>query len=192
MPAHIVTYDGTRWSNAEEDRIEIVDPDPTWSNQFNEEVRTLRAVLPAISGLQIEHFGSTAIPGLRAKPIIDILIVHPDPSQWAPLIDVLSSLDYVFWAENPRHDRMFFVKGMPPFGSHRTHHVHVRVPVDAKAELRFRDALRADAALIRKYEELKDDLATRFANDRDAYTNAKTPFVAEVLMDRPLATRDDA
>ena len=76
---------------------------------------------------------------------------------------------------------MFFVKGMPPFGARRTHHVHVRVPEDGHAELKFRDALRANPILARRYAELKDALAVQYANDRDAYTDAKTQFVTEVL-----------
>jgi GrpB-like predicted nucleotidyltransferase (UPF0157 family) len=163
------------------DRIEIVDPDPSWPSQFELEMRALRAVLPAAPGLQIEHIGSTAVPGLRAKPIIDIVVLHPAPDQWKSLIEPITSLGYVYWAENPRRDRMYFVKGMPPYGARRTHHVHVRVPDDARAELRFRDALRADAALARRYAELKDALAARYANDRDAYTEAKTNFVSEAL-----------
>jgi GrpB-like predicted nucleotidyltransferase (UPF0157 family) len=163
------------------DRIEIVDPDPSWPGQFEAEARALRSVLPAVSGLQIEHIGSTAVPGLRAKPIVDIMVLHPAPDLWPSLIEPINSLGYVYWAENPRRDRMYFVKGMPPYGSRRTHHVHVRVPDDARAELRFRDALRADAALARRYAELKDVLAVRYANDRDAYTEAKTSFVSAVL-----------
>jgi GrpB-like predicted nucleotidyltransferase (UPF0157 family) len=76
---------------------------------------------------------------------------------------------------------MFFVKGLPPFGTGRTHHVHVRIPADTCAELEFRDALRADARLARRYARLKDDLALRYADDREAYTEAKTQFVSEVL-----------
>jgi GrpB-like predicted nucleotidyltransferase (UPF0157 family) len=129
----------------------------------------------------VEHFGSTAVPGLRAKPIIDILLVHPQPALWPALIEPLRKLGYVYWAENPRHDRMFFVKGMPPFGSRRTHHVHVRVPEDAAAELRFRDLLRADHALAHSYEGLKEALATRHSADREAYTEGKTAFVAAAL-----------
>jgi GrpB-like predicted nucleotidyltransferase (UPF0157 family) len=181
MATQTVTHDGARWSNADEDRVEIVEPDPTWSQQFDAEVRELRSALKDIPGLEFEHFGSTAIPGLRAKPIIDILILHPDLSCWPQLVDPIRSLGYVYWAENPRKDRMFFVKGMPPFGSRRTHHVHVRVPADAVAELRFRNALRTDVALARKYEKLKDDLVVRYMNNRDTYTEGKTGFVTEVL-----------
>jgi GrpB-like predicted nucleotidyltransferase (UPF0157 family) len=76
---------------------------------------------------------------------------------------------------------MFFVKGMPPFGTRRTHHVHVRLPRDAEAELAFRDLLRADPALVRRYALLKENLAARFPMDRDAYTEGKSAFVANAL-----------
>ena len=76
---------------------------------------------------------------------------------------------------------MFFVKGMPPFGPRRTHHVHVRTPADAAAELTFRDKLRSDPRLAQRYERLKEELAKRHPNDRDAYTDGKGEFVADVL-----------
>jgi GrpB-like predicted nucleotidyltransferase (UPF0157 family) len=163
-----------------EDRIELVDPDPSWPAQFEAEAEALRTI-PALASLRIEHFGSTAVAQLRAKPIIDILVIHPDPTGWPPLVKSICSLGYQFWPDNPRKDRMFFVKGMPPFGARRTHHVHIRLPADASAELAFRDALRADPALAWRYAELKDALATRHANDREAYTDAKAAFVAQVL-----------
>jgi len=134
-----------------------------------------------MNGVRFEHFGSTAIPGIRAKPIVDILLIHPDPAAWPGLVEPISSLGYVYWAENPRKDRMFFVKGLPPFGTRRTHHLHVRLPADAKAELAFRDVLRADRALARQYEQLKESLALSRATDRDAYTSGKTDFVSSVL-----------
>jgi GrpB-like predicted nucleotidyltransferase (UPF0157 family) len=141
----------------------------------------LIGVLPRIAGLSLKHFGSTAIAHLRAKPIVDILLIHPQPGLWPDLIAPIASLGYVFWADNPRKDRMFFVKGMPPFGTRRTHHVHVRVPSDAEDELRFRDALRGDPMLARRYAELKDALAVRYPYDREAYTDAKADFITEVL-----------
>lgn len=181
MNAKPVTHDGARGSNADADRIVIVEADPSWPGRFEDEARALHGVLPTIPELQIEHFGSTAVPGLRAKPIIDILIIHPAPELWIQLIEPLASLGYVYWAENPRRDRMFFVKGMPPFGSRRTHHLHVRVPHDSRAELSFRDTLRTNPDLARRYGELKNVLAVRHATDRDAYTDAKTEFVTEIL-----------
>jgi len=163
------------------DSIELVEPDPTWAVQYESEAKVLLSILPAVDGMRLEHFGSTAIPGLRAKPIIDILVIHPEPALWPALAGPLNSLGYAYWSENPRKDRMFFVKGMPPSGVRRTHHVHVRLPRDAEAELAFRDLLRADPALVRRYELLKQELAARFPNDRDAYTEGKTEFVANAL-----------
>jgi len=163
------------------DAIELVEPDPTWATQYESEANVLLSLLPAVHGMRLEHFGSTAVPGLRAKPIIDILVIHPEPALWPALVGSLNLAGYAYWSENPRKDRMFFVKGMPPFGTRRTHHVHVRLPQDAEAELSFRDRLRADPALVRRYELLKEDLAARFPNDRDAYTGGKTEFVANAL-----------
>ena len=76
---------------------------------------------------------------------------------------------------------MFFVKGMPPYETRRTHHLHVRIPADAAAELAFRDRLRSDGALARRYERLKEELAARYPTDREAYTEGKTAFVAAAL-----------
>ena len=111
------------------DEVEIVDYDPRWPLLFDEEARRLRAVLDSSLIVGLEHFGSTAISGLSAKPIIDILIaVRSLAAAQATFVEALRNLDYVYWADNPKKDRMFFVKGMPPFGSKRSHHVHVTEP----------------------------------------------------------------
>src|SRR5258705_4764181 len=111
------------------DEVEIVDYDPQWSLLFDEEAKQLRAVLDPSLVVGLEHFGSTAIPGLAAKPIIDILIaVRSLAEARGKVIEPLQRLGYVFWPENPKTDRMFFVKGMPPFGERRTHHVHITEP----------------------------------------------------------------
>jgi GrpB-like predicted nucleotidyltransferase (UPF0157 family) len=109
-------HDGQHWNNATEDIIEIVDPDPSWPYQFAAESHAIEKALRPLE-TRIEHFGSTAVPNLPAKPIIDIFIILGDVSLWPRLLAPLSSLGYIYWAENPRTDRMFFVKGMPPFGS---------------------------------------------------------------------------
>jgi GrpB-like predicted nucleotidyltransferase (UPF0157 family) len=179
--AAVVTRNEGAWSNAEADRIELVDPDPSWPEQFEKEARVLRSVLSHVQDLRLEHFGSTAVPNVRAKPIIDILLIHPEREIWSRFVDPISSLGYVYWAENPRKDRMFFVKGMPPFGARRSHHVHVRTPEDAEGELAFRDTLRSDPALAHDYVKLKQQLAQRHATDREAYTEGKTAFVMQVL-----------
>ena len=181
MNDRISTSRNTRPAYVREDLVEIVDADPSWPSQFQMEACVLREALPNSSALRIEHFGSTAVPNLCAKPIIDIFVIYPDQSLWPGLVDVLASLGYVYWSENPRKDRMFFVKGLPPLGSRRTHHVHVRIAADAVAELRFRDALRSNERLADRYAKYKRTLALRYPTDREAYTEAKTEFVATVL-----------
>jgi len=125
------------------DEVEIVDYDPRWSLLFDEEAERLRKVLDPSLIVGLEHFGSTAISGLSAKPIIDILIaVRSLAVAQATFVDALQSLDYVYWADNPKKDRMFFVKGMPPFGAKRSHHVHVTEPNgEMWQRLAFRDYL---------------------------------------------------
>ena len=163
------------------DLIELADPDASWPEQFEVEAAALRSLVEMTEGVRIEHFGSTAVPNLRAKPVIDIMLIHPEPREWPRLVIPLQRLGYVYWAENPRRDRMFFVKGMPPFGERRTHHIHVRVPSDARSELLFRDLLRANPVLAQEYARLKQHLALHHPRDRDAYTDGKAEFVAAAL-----------
>ena len=163
-----------------EDTIQIVDPDPSWGAKFVAESQALEKVLRPFKP-RIEHFGSTAVPNLPAKPIIDIFVILNDVAVWPQLIAPISSLGYVYWRENPRPDRMFFVKGLPPYGRGRSHHVHVRTPPDAVSELRFRDWLRAHPDDAARYAALKRDLAERFKSDREAYTEAKTEFIQAIF-----------
>jgi GrpB-like predicted nucleotidyltransferase (UPF0157 family) len=165
------------------DEVEIVEYDPRWPLLFEEEAKRLWAVLDPSQIMAIEHFGSTAIPGLSAKPIIDILIaVRSLAVVQATFVGALRNLDYVFWADNPKKDRMFFVKGMPPFGSKRSHHVHVSEPTgEIWQRLAFRDYLRAHPEEAEVYERLKRRLATEHRTDREAYTEAKSAYVESVM-----------
>lgn len=165
------------------DEIEIVDHDPGWPAQFAAEAAALRAVLDPKLLLDMEHFGSTAVPGLAAKPVIDILLaVASLDAARACFVAPLAGLGYVFWADNPKTDRLFFVKGMPPYGERRTHHVHVTEPDgELWRRLPFRDHLRTHPADAARYERLKRDLARQHRNDREAYTDAKAAFVAEIM-----------
>ena len=176
-----VTHDGQRWSNADQDRVDLVEYDPQWPTLFEVEASRICSALGGAIEFSLEHFGSTAIPGLAAKPIIDIMLIVADQSQWARLVEPIKSLGYVFWADNPRPDRMFFVKGMPPFGERRTHHIHVRTPTDARAPILFRDYLRRHPEEVVRYAALKHELAERFPTDRDAYTEGKKQFVGEIV-----------
>ncbi len=176
-----VTHDGTRWSNADQDRVDLVAYDPSWPAQYEAEAREIRAALDGLSDFELVHFGSTAIPGLAAKPIIDIMLISADRSGWPALIEPVKGLGYVFWAENPRRDRLFFVKGMPPFGTGRTHHLHVRTPEDARVALVFCDHLRRHPEEAARYAALKRELAARYPRDRDAYTEGKARYVDDIV-----------
>ena len=182
--ARLMTSPKRLGHGAEEmDEVEIVNYDPRWPTLFDEEAKRLRATLDPSLIMGLEHFGSTAVPGLSAKPVIDILIaVRSLADAQASFVEALRNLDYVYWADNPKKDRMFFVKGMPPFGSRRSHHVHV---TEAHGEmwqrLAFRDYLRAHPDEARTYERLKRRLAAEHRADREAYTDAKSAYIESVM-----------
>lgn len=175
-----MSHDG-RWSNADQDRILLSEPDPDWPRQFAAEAARLREALPEGMVCDIIHVGSTAVPGLLAKPVIDMLLI-PWIHYWRPaVIDVLEGMGYVHWRDNPRPDRVFLVKGMPPFGNTRTHHAHIRTDREARDLILFRDCLIANPRIAEEYGSLKRTLAARFASDREGYTEAKAEFVRRVL-----------
>jgi len=162
------------------DEIEIVDYDPRWPRLFEEERATLTRLLPAGQILAIEHAGSTAVAGLAAKPIIDIYLAVASIEHARPLlIEPIRAAGYAYWDENPDATRMFFVKGMPPYGERRSHHIHV-MEHDSEAWLRtliFRDYLQQHADEAHRYGGLKRALAARFRSDREAYTRAKDAHI---------------
>jgi GrpB-like predicted nucleotidyltransferase (UPF0157 family) len=159
--------------------VELVPYDPTWPARFAQERKRLERLLgPWLAG-SIEHIGSTAIPGMLAKPIIDIMVPVADLDAARPAIAAAEGAGYVHYPY--RADVMhWFCK---PSAALRTHHLHL-VPHDSRLwheRLAFRDRLRADGALAAEYAALKIALARRFCHDREAYTDAKGPFVARVL-----------
>ena len=173
------------------DEIAIVPYDPCWPDLFVQEAARIREALGESSHVAVEHFGSTAVPGLSAKPIIDLLVgVSSVIEARAVAVPKLEALGYAFWYDNPNPDHLFFVKGLPPNGP-RTHHIHMVEPEmfrDPKNEsflfwdrLLFRDYLRAHPDEARRYEAVKRDLAARFPDDREAYTDGKAGYVSEVM-----------
>jgi GrpB-like predicted nucleotidyltransferase (UPF0157 family) len=164
-----------------QDPIVVVPYDPAWPIRFRIEARLVQVALSA-QRPAIEHIGSTSVPGLAAKPVIDMLVGVPSLDAFEAYVDRLSSYGYEYIPEYERAlpDRRFFkrmVRGV------RTHHAHV-VEVNGlywKRYLKFRNHLRADGWLAARYAEVKRRLARRFPNDRDAYTNGKTGFVEAVL-----------
>jgi GrpB-like predicted nucleotidyltransferase (UPF0157 family) len=165
------------------DDIELVTYDPTWPAQFAAEAAFLRVVLGPDLIAAIDHFGSTSVPGLAAKSIIDILLTTTDlTAARARFPDALKPHGYVFWRDDPNPERLYFVKGLPPFGAKRTHHLHV-VPARSPmlAQIRFARHLAANQDVARAYATLKADLAARYRTDREAYTEGKTAFIAEIM-----------
>lgn len=167
------------------DQIDIVAYDPRWPAMFAAEAERVRAALAAteVEIVAIAHFGSTAVPGLAAKPIIDIAVaVRSLATARVQSVAPLERIDYAYWADNPKRDRLFFVKGLPPQASRRTHHVHITEPDGAVwTQLRFRDYLRDHPDAAARYAALKRELAARHRSDREAYTDAKAAFIADIM-----------
>ncbi|MGD2183945.1 GrpB family protein [Lusitaniella coriacea] len=164
------------------DEVIIVEYNPHWKALFEREVARIRKVLNENIISRIEHFGSTAVPGLAAKPIIDILIGVRSLTEAKQIaISGLETLGYAYWFDNPDPQRMFFVKGLPPKPA-RTHHIHIVEPDSILWErLIFRDYLREHPDEAKRYAQLKHYLAQRFSGDREAYTRGKSKYVSFVL-----------
>lgn len=164
------------------DEIIITDYNPNWVLLFEQEAASIRAVLGGDLIIRIEHFGSTAIPGLAAKPIIDLLVGTRSLAEAKQVaVPQLEHLSYAYWFDNPDSQRMFFVKGLPPNGP-RTHHIHMVEPDSVLWErLLFRDYLRKHSDEAAHYAQLKYNLAQRFFSDREAYTTGKAEYIESVM-----------
>lgn len=150
---------------------------PLWAELYAIEAIALRTALGRFA-LDVQHVGSTAVPGLVAKPILDIAVAIPAHALVPRCATLLACLgyQYAYWAD--LDDDYTFEKGVE-----RTHHVHLveRESPQWIDYLRFRDALRANARLAREYERTKLKLGARFCSDRAAYTRAKANFIRHVL-----------
>lgn len=153
--------------------------DGRWPQLFERERDALELAIGDWASGGIHHVGSTAVPGLEAKPIVDILVGVEDLDTSRSCFEPLADLEYLYAPYLP--DEMhWFCKPNP---SRRTHHLHL-VPTASRRfadELAFRDRLRAEPGLAADYATLKHQLAVRFAGDREAYTDAKADFVRKAL-----------
>ena len=148
-----------------------------WARLFEEERSRLQAAVGKYV-LDIQHVGSTSIPGMAAKPILDIAIAVRDFAGSRVCFQPLEQLGYEYkgdFGDPPRH---YFAKGEP-----RTHHIHMygigdRGWID---QLLFRDHLTRHQKIAKEYAELKLELARRYPSDRQAYLDAKAPFIERVL-----------
>ena len=162
-------------------------PDPAWARLFDTEHVRLLAALPG-AFVQIEHIGSTAVPGLLAKPIIDILGGVATMQDVDALVGRLCDSGYTTSRQFNATlvDRRWLMRCKD---GHRTHHLHVVAHEGTawRERLAFRDALRTDATLAQRYADLKIQLAAKHHADREAYTEAKAHFVRTVVAGRPLS-----
>jgi len=177
-----------RVARAAAEEIVLAPYDPRWPELFRLEKEHLRSCLPPELVRRVEHFGSTAVPGMSAKPIIDMLIETADLRATrllvAPRLEA-QGYDY-FWRPTAGDDGppfyAWFIKRDPRTGA-RTHQLHM---VEASfrghwERLLFRDLLIAEPQIARDYERLKLSLAAAFPHDRAAYTRGKSEFIAAVM-----------
>lgn len=157
-------------------RLSLYEPD--WPLLFLAERERLFASLGRYV-LDVQHIGSTAIPGMPAKPILDIGVAVTNFAEAACCIPLLEQFGYSYKGENGIPRRHYFVKGDP-----RTHHLHMLeiTSEEWKSHLLFRDYLRGNPETARAYAGLKQNLATRFATDREAYQTGKESFIQGVLL----------
>ncbi|HVG43143.1 MAG TPA: GrpB family protein [Longimicrobium sp.] len=160
-------------------RVAVVPYDPAWPALFEEEAARLRAALGGHI-VSIEHVGSTSIPGLDAKPILDLIAAVASLEEAEGLVPLLRGVGYERKPDTDNPDRLYFVRGPAEL---RTHHLSLAEPASAfwRQQVRFRDLLRADAALAAEYARLKHALAGRHRGDRLAYAAGKKPFIEAVL-----------
>ena len=162
------------------DEIQIVPYDAAWPAKFAAERDLVLACLPR-PPLAIEHIGSTAVPGLAAKPVIDIIVLVADLADGRAAMSALEATGYSYWRDNPDRTKLFLVKGLPP-APRRTQHLHIYADAAAlDRHLRFRDRLRADPAMREAYQSLKSQLAAEHRDDRGAYTEGKSAFIDGVV-----------
>jgi GrpB-like predicted nucleotidyltransferase (UPF0157 family) len=160
----------------EQRRVGLAEYDAGWPRLFEEEAARIRDAVGDWV-LAVEHIGSTSVPGMPAKPIIDIAVAVRSFGEAVRCVAPLEQVGYTYRGEWGMPRRHYFVKGEP-----RTHHLHM---LEAGTEqwdrhIRFRDTLRASPELAAEYAALKRRLAAPFARDRDAYQAGKALFIGRV------------
>lgn len=161
-------------------KVTIVEYRPEWQQMFEDEKRVLQTVLGDVSS-QIEHIGSTAIDGLAAKPIIDIMVGLEDFSVADDLVPRVEALayEYIKKYEAVMPFRRFFIKEQNGI---RTHHIHM-VEIGSEfweRHILFRDYLRQNPHVATNYASLKKELAEREWKDVNEYADAKTEFIRDI------------
>ena len=151
----------------------------SWPEKFEQEKEHLMSVVGSWNYGAIEHVGSTAVPGMVAKPVIDIMFGVKSLESSKPAIEILVENGYEYWPYK-KEVMHWFCK---PSDAFRTHHLHL-IPFESQLwyeRIKFRDLLRTDRIIFDQYSALKIDLAGSYKEDREAYTEKKWPFIKQVL-----------
>jgi GrpB-like predicted nucleotidyltransferase (UPF0157 family) len=165
-------------------RVTLVEHDPAWAQRFETRAAELRAALGARL-LLLEHIGSTSVPGLVAKPVVDITIAVDDPDDEPAYVADLEALGYDLRAREPGHRCLRIGEPDEPVNLH----VYGPGAPDIDRTLAFRDRLRADRGDRELYARTKQELATREWPDMNFYAEAKGPVI-EAIIERAVAGRN--
>lgn len=159
--------------------VKLVSHCPHWAHLFTQERSRLRAALGE-KVLDIQHIGSTAVPGLDAKPILDIAVAVADLSIVAECVPALKSLGYSYFGDRGEKGDHFFARGAE---QHRTHYIHLLLHsgTEWSACLRFRDHLTACPEARQRYSRLKHRLSEQYESDRQSYTEGKAALIQSIL-----------
>lgn len=146
-----------------------------WALWYAEERDALLRLAADAFPLTVHHIGSTAVKGIRAKPIVDILVELPDHAAMNLMAERMTEHGYLVMSRKP--GRISLNKGYTEHGfAEKVFHIHLRLAGDNE-ELSFRDCLNSRPDVARAYERLKLSLWKRYEHDRDGYTRAKTDFI---------------
>lgn len=157
--------------------VSIVDYDPTWPNRFEQHAKRIRHVL-GIKVIKVEHIGSTSVPDLSAKPIIDVLLVVKDSGDEGSYLPQLENAGYQLRVREPEFHEHRMVRT-----PERDVHIHIFSPDSPEIEryLTFRDRLRGNARDRARYEKTKRALAAKSWLDMNAYAEAKTKVIEDII-----------
>ena len=178
-------------------KIKIEDYNPKWAHAFNE---LKKAYLEHIrEDLVIEHVGSTSIPGLAAKPIIDIDIIVKSKKEIKGLIEALENLGYIHEGNMGIEGREVFqraINDVPLLKEHHSkwfpHHLYVCIEgsLALKNHLLLKNYLMANEDAVKEYGDLKKALAHKYPHDMDSYIAEKTPFITRILKSEGLTDKE--